>query len=149
MINSRYTVHQNNTSEGMVIHMTMGAYIRQLRRQKDMTQEELGQKLDPPVNRAAVNKWESDQVTNIKRRHIEQMAKMFDVTPSELMCFTLEEKLSGESMTIELVQKNFGDQAVRLLSYFTKLNSIGKEKALEDLDDLSSLSKYNNEGGSK
>ena len=68
--------------------MTMGEYIRELRLQAELTQEELGQKLNPPVNRAAVNKWETNQVENIKRTHIEQMSKMFHVRPSVLMCFS-------------------------------------------------------------
>lgn len=122
--------------------MTMGEYIKLLRKNCDLTQEELGQKLSPPVNRAAINKWETGQVENIKRSYIEQMSKLFDVKPSELMCFDYEHKLSEDVITIEMVQKNFGTDAVRLLEWFTKLNDIGKGKALEELEDLSNLPKY-------
>ena len=34
----------------------MGLYIKHLREQIKLTQEELGKMLDPPVNKAAVNK---------------------------------------------------------------------------------------------
>ena len=129
--------------------VTMGEYIKQLRRNHDLTQEELGQKLNPPVNRAAINKWETGQVENIKRSYIEQMSKLFDVRPSELMCFDFEHKLSEDVITIEMVQKNFGADAVRLLEWFTRLNELGKEKALEDLDDLTNLPKYTVQGDVK
>ena len=61
------------------------------------------------------------------------------------MCFDLEHKLSEEVITIEMVQKNFGRDAVRMLEWFTRLNAIGKDKALEDLEDLSNLSKYSDQ----
>ena len=125
--------------------MTMGEYIRELRCSLDLTQEELGQKLVPPVNRAAVNKWEKGLVENIKRTHIEQLAKMFGVTPSELMCFETtddEKRISEEVKTIEAVQKLFGNDAVQLLQYFTELNDEGKEKALTDIGDLTEIPKY-------
>lgn len=65
--------------------MTMGEYIKQLRESKGMTQKELGERVG--VNTAAVNKWEKGRVVNIKRETIEKLAKVFDILPSELMCF--------------------------------------------------------------
>ena len=67
--------------------MTMGEYIKKLRTEKDLTQEELGQLLTPKVNRGAINKWEVGRVTNIKRSYVLQMAKIFGVDPVSLMCF--------------------------------------------------------------
>ena len=67
--------------------MKMGDRIKELRKKSGMTLEELGQRLDPPVNRAAVSKWEKGRVENIKRTHIQQMAELFDVAPSYLMCY--------------------------------------------------------------
>lgn len=51
--------------------MTMGTYIKRLREEMGISKEELGRSLNPPVNRAAVNKWETGQVENIKRTHIQ------------------------------------------------------------------------------
>ena len=72
--------------------MTMGEYIKYLREGgnvygKKWTQEELGQEFTPPVNRAAVNKWETNRVENIKRSYIQKMSELFGVSPCELMCF--------------------------------------------------------------
>ena len=133
--------------------MTMGEYIRKLRKEHDLTQDELGQKLNPPVNRAAINKWETGQVENIKRTHIEQMSKIFGVKPSELMCFHNEwdvifnpdGKLSDEAMVFQVVQEKLGTDYSRLLTYFQMLNELGKKKAMDDCEDLTNLPKYTND----
>jgi repressor LexA len=130
--------------------MTMGEYIKKLRKEHDLTQDELGQKLNPPVNRAAINKWETGQVENIKRTHIEQMSKIFGVKPSELMCFNTEwdliynpeGKLSDEAMVFEVVKNKLGTDYSRLLTYFQMLNDLGKKKAMDDCEDLTNLPKY-------
>ena len=130
--------------------MTMGECIKRLRNGENVygrkwTQEELGHSLKPPVNRGAVNKWEKGDVENIKRNHIEQLAKMFGVSPSELMCFEQsaeEKKISQEVKTFEAIQKLFGEDAFNLLQYYLQLNDLGKQKALEDIADLTELPKY-------
>lgn len=130
--------------------MTMGEYIKELRTGGNKygltwTQEELGRKLNPSVNRAAINKWEKGLVANIKRSYIEQMSDLFGVTPSELMCFEFdidEEKVSAEVKTIEMVQDVFGKDAVKLLQYFSELNKVGRRKVLNDICDLTQLPKY-------
>ena len=122
--------------------MTMGTYIKVLRKNKDLTQEQLGLKLKPPVNRAAINKWETGQVENIKRSYIEQMSILFNVRPCDLMCFDQEQQISEDVKAIEMVQHRFGKDAVRLLDYYTRLNDTGKKKALETLEDMTDLPKY-------
>ena len=125
--------------------MTMGQYIKYLREKAGMSQEELGQSLNPPVNRAAVNKWETGQVENIKRNHIQQLANKFKVNPCDLMCFDDKfdsPKLSEESSTYDMVQKCFGKDSVTILHQFQELNDLGKEKVLEDIDDLTQIPKY-------
>ena len=125
--------------------MTTGELIRQKRTEFNMTQEELGSKLDPKVNRAAVNKWETGQVESIKRNHIQQIAKIFDITPCELMCF--DDKfdsayISEEVKTIELVRRHFGKDMVQMIEMVQKLNKNGRTKVLQDLSDLVEHPKY-------
>lgn len=134
--------------------MTMGEYIKNLRMGKNkfgkiFSQHELGQMLNPPVYRSAVNKWESGEVVNLKRCHIEQLAEIFGIQPTDLMCFEYkvdEKQVSEEVMIAESIQKLFGKQAVLLLQYFSELNDIGKEKVLDDVADMTNLPKYTNEG---
>lgn len=66
---------------------SMGKLIRENRESLGWTQTDLGEMLDPPVHKGAVNKWESGQVSNIRRDHIEQMSKLFGITPAELLGF--------------------------------------------------------------
>ena len=128
----------------------MGEYIKKLRcggnkYGRKWSQEELGHSLVPPVNRSAVNKWEHGMVENIKRTHIEQLAKMFGVTPSELMCFDSQydvEQIAKEVKLIEDIQNHFGKDAVDLLRMYCELNDEGKEKALDNIGDLTEVPKY-------
>lgn len=125
--------------------MTMGQYIKHLRENAGLSQEELGKSLNPPVNRAAVQKWETDKVENIKRTHIQQLARKFGVSPCELMCFDDRfdsAKAAEETKTLELVQKNFGKEALKVLQMFCKMNQSGQQKVLEDMSDMTELSKY-------
>lgn len=124
----------------------MGEYIKTLREKKEWSQDALGQKLNPPVNRAAVNKWEKNLVQNIKRTHIQQLANLFGVSPCELMRFDDEFNENGkaekEASLADSIGAHYGEDAVELLRYFTMLNDTGKEKALENISDLVQLSKY-------
>ena len=125
--------------------MAMGQYIKHLRENAGLSQEELGKSLNPPVNRAAVQKWETDKVENIKRTHIQQLARKFGVSPCELMCFDDRfdsAKAAEETKTLELVQKNFGKEAVKVLQMFCKMNQSGQQKVLEDMSDMTELPKY-------
>ncbi len=61
----------------------MSKRIKSLRTSKGFTQEELGRLVG--VRKAAVQKWESGQTTNLKRSTIEKLAKVFGVTGSYLM----------------------------------------------------------------
>lgn len=127
--------------------MTTGEYIRELRNGnnrygKEMTQDELGAALHPPVNRAAVNKWESNRVKNIKKYYIEQIAEIFGVTPSELMCFDDQSQNSDETTDHKTPQILLDKDATQLLLYFHELNDSGKTKVLEVIQDLAEHPKY-------
>lgn len=74
--------------------MNMGERIKQLRLQKGLTQEELGKYIG--VQKSAVRKYEKGSVTNLKRSSIETLAKLFNVTPSYLMC--IDDNLNNETI---------------------------------------------------
>lgn len=69
--------------------MNIGALIKKLRIEHDLSQEELGSMLG--VQRAAVQKWESGKVKNLKRNTIKKLSEIFNVSPSS---FVDEEYLS-------------------------------------------------------
>ena len=111
---------------------TMGQYIRELRTAEGLSQEELGKMLTPPVNRAAVNKWETGQVENIKRNHIQQLAKHFGISPAKLMCFEdPDEQVAqltyyGDTETAKKAQEMFEDPDMRSLFDMKKNMDPGK-----------------------
>ncbi|MBC1402102.1 helix-turn-helix transcriptional regulator [Listeria booriae] len=62
---------------------TMGSRIKRLRLMKNMTQEELGEKVG--LKRAAINKYEKGNVENMKRSIILKMSEVLNVSPNYLM----------------------------------------------------------------
>ncbi|MBS6064002.1 MAG: helix-turn-helix transcriptional regulator [Peptostreptococcaceae bacterium] len=133
--------------------MKMGEYINYLRtggnkNGNKWTQEELGKALNPPINRAAINKWESGQVENIKRSYIEQMAKLFQVKPSDLMCFIWDEKynkndkLAKEVHLCELIEQTYGKATLELVNDFQMLDEVDKAKITERMAMLLEDEKY-------
>lgn len=63
--------------------MTTGDKIKKLRKRLGMTQEELGNLIG--VQKAAINKYESGVVTNLKQSTIAALAKALHVSPIELL----------------------------------------------------------------
>ena len=120
--------------------MTMGETIKELRKTAGYTQEELGSILNPKVNRAAINKWESGQVENIKRTYIEQMAALFRVHPSELMCFELP--LSSHAAPSLSPDEKY------IITTYRSLNQLDQKEVVHFVDFKASDSKYTEEGES-
>ena len=128
--------------------MDTGTKIKRLREQADMTQEELGKLLG--VKRAAINKYESGLVVNLKRSTIEKLCKIFNVTPQYLL--TDDECFTGSSKTLTLVPAKSASapqhapdlppDEQRLLDIYRGLNPDGKTALVEYADLISSSDKY-------
>lgn len=117
---------------------SIGDRIKDLRMLSGLSQEELGSRVG--VQRAAINKYEKGLVTNIPLSTIEKMASLFDVSPTYIVGWTQD--VSGQSLASEVkiingVSKAFGKDAVELLEGFTSLNTKGKKRVLQYIDDLS------------
>ena len=69
--------------------MTMGEIIKHHRKELSLTQSQLGEKVG--VGKAAVQKWESGMVSNIKKDTIEKLASLFHISPNELLGYSSEE----------------------------------------------------------
>lgn len=63
--------------------MTTGEKIKQLRKQLGMTQEELGNLIG--VQKAAINKYETGVVSNLKQETISALSHALHVSPIELL----------------------------------------------------------------
>lgn len=64
--------------------MTTGERIKEMRLKKGMSQAELGEAIG--VKKAAIHKYETGVVVNLKRSSILKLAEALDVTPAYLLC---------------------------------------------------------------
>ena len=101
----------------------VGQRIKRLRKERKWTQEMLGAKLG--VKKAAVQKYESGRVVNLKQETIKKLADIFEVPPTTFLdwdVYAKEVNLAEQIKTIELLQKHFGEGAVELLHIYSELN---------------------------
>lgn len=63
--------------------MTIGEKIKRLRKERGMTQEDLGREIG--VQKAAINKYETGIVVNLKHDTIAKLASVLDVHPAWLV----------------------------------------------------------------
>ena len=137
--------------------MTTGQIIKMMREERGMTQETLAE-LMGYSHKSSINKIELGKA-DLPQSKIVAFAKVLGVTPCELLGFeptkaTDEQKelwdkkfnenqrLQKEVYLLEEIQKKFGKEAIKLLDLFCTLNKSGKQKAVETLEDLSSIQKY-------
>lgn len=119
----------------------VGQRIKRLRKERKWTQEMLGAKLG--VKKAAVQKYESGRVVNLKQETIKKLTDLFEVPPTTFLdCsdwdkYAEEVNLAEQVKTLELIQKHFGDGAVELVHIYSELNAYGQEKLISDVEKLS------------
>lgn len=116
-----------------------GTRIKELRTLAGMSQEELGRRVG--VQRAAINKYEVGTVQNIPLKTIEQIATIFDVSPTYIVGWNGDESnpLSAEVKIIQGVKNFFGNDCVELLESYTQLNSKGKKRVQQYIEDIARL----------
>ncbi len=83
MILYGYTKNIPDVPQKEVICMTTGERIKMLRKEHNLTQEELGSMIG--VQKAAIQKYEKGTVKNIKRDSLIKLAKYLDTTPEYLL----------------------------------------------------------------
>ena len=140
------------------IKKEIGERIRQLRVQKGMSQEELaiavGYKSEN--SRSTVNKVEKG-INDITQSRLKAYAKALGTTVAHLLgydaywdeCdkqYNSHGERNKESIAFDAVEQAFGKDAVELLNLFSQFNDIGKQKAMESLNDLTEIQKYTKKG---
>ena len=112
--------------------MEIGERIRRLRKDRHMTQEELAHMLG--LQKSAIAKDEKGRVSNIKKATLLKMAEILEVSPSYLL--GIEEYAVREEPETAL-----------LMEYYHRLNRKGKNKALDNLYDLTQIPAYQAQAG--
>lgn len=113
--------------------MSVGATIKKLRLEKGMTQAELGELLG--VKKAAVQKWESGQVQNLKHSTIKSLCEVFQMNPVVFIFGTNEllnsERIKSEVGLLEEIQMTYGKDVISLMEVFLELSDRNQAKVLD------------------
>lgn len=114
-----------------------GTKIKELRQLSGMSQEELGRRVG--VQRAAINKYEKNTVTNIPLSTIEKIANVFEVSPTYIVGWNdvSSNPLSAELKVLQGVKQFYGSDSVDLLECYLQLNKKGKRRLQQCMEDLS------------
>ena len=110
--------------------MTTGELIKQARKQRNMSQKELAEKLG--VSASMIGQYEND-LRNPKLETIQRIANALEVDPYSLMDF--------DTATAAL-EDRINNRAKHLLTAFDQLNPEGQQKAVERVEELTEIPKY-------
>lgn len=126
--------------------MEIGKRIKMLRNSVEMTQDELGEKLG--VKKAAIQKYESGSIVNLKIETIKRLAEIFEVTPAYIMGWDKfdeeinNDKLKRQIRLAELLSDRFDMEIVEVIFKSFELNEDGQHKFFSYMEDLIQLDKY-------
>lgn len=110
--------------------MSIGKKIKDLRIQREMTQGDVAKALNTTCQ--AIFKYEQEIVTNIPTDKIEQLAKLFDVSPAYLIGWDDTQP----TISIPLPTDGLTDEERKLLEKFRCLSDERKALAIQLLDPL-------------
>lgn len=127
--------------------MTVGQKIKQLRKERKLTQEELGKLLG--VKKAAVQKYESGVVQNLKQSTIKKLCEIFDKTPDyfilEEFDRNLEIELKKELEFVQIVKSKYGEDVFRIFETVIELKEHNQKKVLNYVDDVAFIQRTKEE----
>lgn len=112
------------------MNLSVGEKIKKYRLEKGMTQEELGKELG--VGKAAVQKYESGQVQNLKSAHIKKLCTLFNTIPWDFIFDgNIPPKLSERK-----------DDRDEILVLLTNINKKGINRIKEYVEDICKIDEY-------
>lgn len=118
--------------------MTSAEKIKQLRLQKGLSQEALGSLIG--VKKAAINKYETGRVVNIKRTTLKRLADVFGVTPADLL--DDEPSSSGSDQADALFIEKYGQPVFDAAMIYSSLDELDRGKIDERMNVLLEDDKY-------
>lgn len=128
--------------------MTMGDRMRELRKERGITQEELGHLIG--VQKSAIRKYEKGTIKSVKQDAILKMSTFFNVNPCYLMGISGDRHLArtfNDDYT-ERIKAEYGGGVITLLNRFSQLNLSGKNTLIERAGELCQLPQYTEKGDS-
>lgn len=93
---------------------------------------------------ATISRYASGEIKGVKRSTIVKLADFFSVNPAWLAGFSEEKYISGSNSNQlhRVLENEYGPNSIKLLNYYKNLNNLGKEKAIENIKDLTEIQKY-------
>ncbi len=120
--------------------------IKAARKAKKLTQPQLAELIGR--HESSIRKYEKG-LTDVPNEVIQKIAEVLDTKPGDLLAveewdaaFNEDEKLAKEVRILEQIKAFYGEEAVKVLEIFTKLNEKGQTRALFDLQDLVEIPRY-------
>lgn len=127
--------------------MKVGDKIKMYRLEKGMTQEEVGKHLG--VGKAAVQKYESGQVQNLKAAHIKKLCILFNRRPWDFIFDDDDEpkhsdfKMNDFKMNdMAILRDIVGVEWLIILEDLQKINELGQTKIKEYIRDIAKIDEY-------
>lgn len=121
--------------------MSIDKQIRTARKEKKLTQKELGTMLG--ISQQQIAQYETGK-RHPKLGTLQKIAVALEVPLYQLteMSYDLAPALNGVTVELQNMNQMEQEQVQRLLKYYTALNSSGKDKALEEVEALTKLTEY-------
>lgn len=125
--------------------MLVAERIKQLRKEANLTQEELANQLG--LKKVSIQKYENGGVTNIKSQTLEKLGEIFNVSPAYIMGWDRFDNIDTASIKedlqiLDLIRIHCGYVGIELFQIFNELNEEGKRKILYYAEDIVQISKY-------
>ena len=148
--------------------MEISQIIKSRRKELHLTMREIAESVG--VSEATISRWESGNISNMRRDKIALLAKVLRLSPTELIEDTItdetldivnsldddileqygsdlskaqaEQRKRDEAQATSIIKNYFSAKETELLNDFLTLNELGKDKAIEYVKDLSSMDKY-------
>lgn len=121
--------------------MKVGDKIKKYRLEKGMTQEEVGKYLG--VGKAAVQKYESGQVQNLKAAHIKKLCILFDRRPWDFIFDEDPTHINNLKMhDMSILRDIVGADWLIILEQLQQINDVGQTKIKEYIRDIAKISEY-------
>lgn len=95
---------------------------------------------------ATISRYASGEIKGVKRSTIVKLANFFNVSPAWLAGFTDEKydnlKSHNNQNLLQELELIYGKYSSELLKNFGKLNDFGKQKANDNIHDLTKIKEY-------
>lgn len=122
----------------------MGNKIREMRQKAKMSQEALGERLNPKLNGTSVGAWEKGR-SSPKHNTLLQLCEIFKCNIDdfyEIPDSVMDEMINASYRNGMIMTGKVGDDEADLLMLFESVNDLGRAEIMKRVREISQLSQY-------